>query len=144
MSAAKVLICEISGDWAALVRHDLPEIVIIETRQIDELWMPLSRSPRAVVAIELRSGREPEVLVGLRRLNREFPGALAVVLAQRHLRDWEDICREAGAAAFIGPRSVGDLVEIIRFRHGSEAAWTVDDEQSPLEDRILTNLPWGN
>lgn len=144
MSSAKVLICEVSGDWAALVRRDLSEIVIIETRQIEELWTQLQESPRVVVAIELRSGREPELLTGLRRINREFPQALAVVLAQQHLRNWEDLCREAGAVAFIGPRSVGDLVEIIRFRHRSEAAWTADDEQLPLEDRILANLPWDN
>ena len=144
MSAAKVLICETSGDWAALVRRDLPgSTTTAEMRQFDELWPRLRDAPQAVVAIELCSGRGWELLASLRRLNHEFPQAIGVVLAQRHLQNWEDICREAGAAAFIaGPRGIGRLVEIIRYR--SQAEWTADDEHLPLEDRILANLPWGN
>src|SRR5262245_20044360 len=116
MSAATVVICETSGDWTALVRGDTPDgVAIVEVRQFDELWPRLREAPQAVVAIELCSGRGWELLASLRRLNREFPRALAVVLAERHLQDWEDICREAGAVAFIaGPRSISGLVEIIR------------------------------
>jgi hypothetical protein len=143
MSVVNVLICETSGDWAALVRRDLQgSATVVEMRESDELWPQLRDEPQAVVAIELCSGRGPELLATLRRLNHEFPEALAVVLAQRHLRNWEDICREAGAVAFVaGPRSIGDLVEIIGYR--SQVEWA-DDEHLPLEDRILANLPWGN
>jgi hypothetical protein len=141
MSAAKVLICETSGDWAALVRHDTAGgLAIVEVRQFDELWPRLRDAPQAVVAIELCSGRGWELLASLGRLNHEFPQALTVVLAQRHLRNWEDICREAGAVAFVaGPRNIGGLVEIIGYR-----SWAEDDEQLLLEDRVLANLPWEN
>jgi hypothetical protein len=144
MSAAKVVICETRGDWAALARRDLPGgAAIAELRQVDEIWPQLRDARQAVVAIELCSGRGWELLASLRRLNHEFPRALAVVLAQRHLQNWEDICREAGAVAFIvGPRNIGDLVEIIRYRPQSE--WAAGDEHLPLEDRMLANLPWGN
>jgi hypothetical protein len=146
MSAAKVLIREASGDWAALLRRHLPDgAAIVELRQLDELWPRLREAPRAVVAMELQTDLGSAVLTELMRINHEFPQAVAVVLAQRNLREWEDICREAGAVAFIaGLRNIDDLVEIVRFRNGSEAEWTADDEQSPLEDRILTGLPWGN
>jgi hypothetical protein len=144
MLAAKVLICETRGAWAALVRRDLPgSATIAEMREFVELWPRLRDAPQAVVAIELCSGRGPELLASLRRLNCEFPRALAVVLAQRHLRDWEDICREAGAVAFVaGARNIGDLVEIVGCR--AQAEWAADDEHLLLEDRILANLPWDN
>jgi len=145
MTATTVLICEAGGDWAALLRRDISGgATVIEVGQLDELWTRLRETPRAVVAMELRSKSGWELLGTLRRLNREFPQALAVVLVQRHLRDWEDICREAGAVAFIAsPRSIGDLVEIVRGRVRSGSDWIAGDEV-PLEDRILADLPWGS
>lgn len=146
MTATTVVICEASGDWAALVRRNLPgATTVVEIRTIDELWTPMREAPQAVVAMELRGERGWELLTSLRRLDRDFPEALPVVLAQRHLRSWEDLCREAGAVAFIAsPRSIGDLLQIAGGRGRSESEWTVDDQQLPLEDRILANLPWAN
>jgi hypothetical protein len=145
MMPGTVVICEIKGDWAALVRRDIPHgVSIVEIRQCDELWPCLLDMPRAVLAIELRSQRASDLLESLTRVRREFPQAVPIVLAPRNLCDWEEPCREAGALAFIaGPRNTGDLVEIIQFRQSSQAQWT-QDEESPLEDRIVASLPWAN
>jgi len=135
MTPATVVICETSGDWAALVRRDMSGgVSIVEIRQFDELWPCLLDIPRAVVAIELSRERGSDLLKSLARIRRDFPQAVPVVLAPRNLRDWEELCREAGALALIaGPRNIGELVEIIQFRQPSQAHWT-QDEESPLED----------
>src|SRR6516162_7993273 len=72
MSAAKVLIREASGDWAALLRRHLPDgAAIVELRQLDELWPRLREAPRAVVAMELQTDHGSAVLTELMRINHE-------------------------------------------------------------------------
>jgi len=147
MALIDVVICEESGDWSALLRRHLPAgAALIQTRHLDELWTCLREAPRAVAAIELRVEHGPEVLECLRRLDRQIPDAVPIVLAHRDVRDWEELCREVGATAFIlGLRSIGDVAEIVGGLVRSQTAWSKDtDEQMPLEDRIFANLPWGH
>src|SRR5437868_1888104 len=98
----KIIICETSGDWAALARCSLPAgVVLVEVRSFDELWETLNSVSAAVVALELDPRRGEKLLAALRRLNREFCEVLPVVLAAHGLADWEEIVREADANEFI-------------------------------------------
>ena len=121
-------------------------VSLVETRSLGEMWERLQSAPTAVVALELTADRAEPLLAALARLDREFPQAVPLILAERSLVGWEEIVRQAGAVHFVSsPRRVDEVVEIVRHRAAAAVANQLlsSDESVSLEDQILASLPWG-
>jgi hypothetical protein len=115
---------------------------VIEIRSWEECWERLARCPTALIAAELTDAGAEQMLAALSRLDRGFPQAALVALADRRLAGYRDLIREAGAVHFIiSPRRLNEVCEILRRRTkcfpGAEAI------DSPTE-RIRENLPWSD
>jgi hypothetical protein len=82
-----------------------------------------------------------ETLIGrLSELGREYPGAAAVIVADRRLRPLEWLAREAGAVHFeVSPRRMAAIAALAR-RHLAAAP----KADLPPTQRILANLPWSH
>jgi hypothetical protein len=143
----QLIVCETTGDWAAELWRRLPSgISLMETRSLPEVWQQLDSRP-TMVALELTPQRAEQLLAALVRINREFPSAVAIVLADRSLAGWEEIVRHAGAVHFIASRrNVDELIELVRHRMASPLIehFPPNDNSNSLEDQILASLPWGD
>jgi len=139
MNNAQLMTCEKRGTWAAALRRQTDHRVY-ETRALAACWRELAARPHSFLVLEL-TRENGELLVGrLSGLGREFPGAVAVVVAERRLRKLEWLVREAGAVHFeVSPRRLRVVAEMAR-RHLNAAPAA---EQTPTQ-RILENLPWSN
>jgi DNA-binding NarL/FixJ family response regulator len=141
----QLILCETTGDWAAELSRRLPaHVSVVETRSVEELLDQLKSAPTAIVALELLPQRAEKCLAALVRINREFPQAAAVVLAQRNQFAWEQLVREAGTVHFVSSiRHISELVNLVRHRSVSVENFPPADESASLEDQILASLPWG-
>lgn len=139
---ARLLVCEQSGIWAAALRRETGglEVPLDESRSLKQCVEQLSGAPASLVALELTRERLGEVLEFLTALERDFPLAAVMVLAQRGLEPCEEIVREAGATCFVvSPRRLPAVVASVRthfqryparYNGGVEAIWAT--------------LPWGS
>jgi DNA-binding NarL/FixJ family response regulator len=148
MKQMQLLICETTGDWAALIVRGLPiSVRLMETRSLSEVWPRLAPAAAGVVLLELTTERASQTLAALVRLERDFPHLAAVVLTDRSLAAWEEICREAGAVHFVvSPRNIHQVIELI-CRQAAVVKQNLpaeDDQTMPLEDKILAELPWSD
>jgi hypothetical protein len=141
------IICETTGDWAAILGPLLPpSISLIETRRLDEVWERLQGATAAIVALELTLERADEIQAALRRLGDEFPQTVPMVFSTRSLAAWEEVVREAGAVHFVSStRRIGEVVDLVRRRAASAIGEALHGNEAPsLEDQILGSLPWGD
>jgi hypothetical protein len=139
MNAARLIVCEARGGWAAALRREV-DVRVYETRSLVACWRELAQWPHSLLVLEGTLDNCDELTGRLADLRREFPGAVAVVVTQRHLRDLEWLAREAGAAHFVAsPRALKPLAQMAR-RHLA-AAPALD---LPPAQRILASLPWTN
>ncbi len=143
----KLIVFESTGDWAAeLTRRLPPAVSLVETRTLDDVWSELDGTP-AIVALEFTPPRAETLLAALIRLDREFPQAVSVVLADASHAGWEPICREAGAMQFItSRRNVDQFVLLVRQQRPVSPRELVSTsvEKTSLEEHILAGLPWAN
>ena len=139
MHTARLITCERRGIWAAALRRE-SQCTVFETRALAACWRELTARPHSFLVLELTS-ENGELLIGrLSGLGREFPGAAAVVVAERSLRRLEWLVREAGALHFeVSFRRLRLVAEMAR-RHLALAPVA---EPTPAE-RILGTLPWSN
>jgi hypothetical protein len=143
----KLIVFESTGDWAAeLTRRLPPAVSLVETRTLDDVWSELDGTP-AIVALEFTPPRAETLLAALIRLDREFPQAVSVVLANASHAGWEPICREAGAVQFIASRrNVDQLIKLVRHQLAVSPCELVSApvENTSLEEQILAGLPWAS
>jgi hypothetical protein len=128
MNPLQLLIYETSGQWAAVLRRELPAgVTISEIRSFEELWGQLAAT-EPVVALELTTAKFEATLAAIGRLSLAYPAALTLVVANRGLAEWRELVIEAGAAHFIAsPRQIGEIVNIIK-RHLA----TTGDKAAPV------------
>ncbi len=147
MPRIPLIVMEQTGDWAAALRRELPQpaVRLIETRTLEECWRRLAEWPAALVALELTAERVGPLLARLLRMEREFPAARAIVLAERRLAPYGPLVREAGAIHFVdSTRSLGPVAELVRRRLARLAA-SGDAPAAGADDtlaEILADLPW--
>jgi DNA-binding NtrC family response regulator len=147
MSRVALIVMERTGDWTAALRSRLEpsDVRLCETRMIEECWQRLVQQPTALAALELTAENVRPLLAALLRLHVELPEVRAIVMAERKLAAYENLVREAGAIHFVvSPRSLSDVVELVRRRTAQLAAATAhraDDLADPRPE-ILANLPW--
>jgi hypothetical protein len=127
VSTATLILFERTGRWAAsLRRHDLVErLRLIETRSLVELDEHLASNGNPLVGVELTQVTAGRVLEWLGRAGGVQRASGVIVLADRSLRPYEFLCREAGAAHF-----VCSLLELLTL--------------GPVIDRYLSRIPLGD
>ena len=138
---ARLIVCEREGRWAVALRRDLPrpEVLLHETRSVEECWEALARWPASFVVVELTRANATAVLERMAWLERDFPLAGVAVVADRALGFCEWLIREAGAVHFtVSPRGLGPL-GCLAVRHLDAAP----PLRRPLTERIWASLPWG-
>jgi hypothetical protein len=137
MKSARLIVCEKRGGWAAALRRQWKGR-LYETRSLDACWQMISEWPHSFAVLELTPDNCEELIRRLGDLDREYPGAVAVIVTERQLRPWEWLVREAGAAhVTASPRCLG-AVSRLASRHIAAAP---DLNLSPAQ-RILASLPW--
>jgi hypothetical protein len=137
---ARLIVCERTGEWSAGLRVELAEsgVRLWECRRLAEAWTALAESPGSLVIAEVRRENLAELLQRLIWLDRDFPLARAVVVADRGLARYEWLLREAGAVHFLAsPRKLAPLVRLAA-RHIA----SVPVPEQSLAEQIWATLPW--
>lgn len=140
VEAARLIVCEQSGRWAAALRRELAltEARPYETRSLARCWDELAMAPASIVVVELRAEIVDELLGRMARLHREFPLACVAVVADRSLCEYEPLMREASAVYFTcSPRRLGPLAGLA-CQHLAEAPVP----RQTVAERIWSGLPW--
>lgn len=136
----RLIVCERSGEWAVALRRELGEAGprVYETRSLPECWQSLAGHEASFLLLELSPATVDDLIARLASLEREFPAARAVVVAERSLADYEKLLREAGAVHFVSsPRLLGEVAELAR-RHFAQSPRS----RRPLMEEIRARLPW--
>ena len=113
----RIIVCEKSGDWAAVVRNAAKDgpLDLSETRAYPACLRELDRERGRVALLELRQERLREGLETLAAIARRFPRVTVFVVAARELRPLEWAVRELGAADFVtSQRDPAPLVAALR------------------------------
>jgi hypothetical protein len=143
MLAARLLVCEQSGDWAVALRRELQragaEARVFETRTLAELLDELAASPHSFAVVELRLPIAKRLLEWLLAVEREYPGVAVAVVGDRLLAEYRGVFREAGAVEFVvSPRRLAPLV-----RMAQRQLALAPREVLNWQEEIWSRLPWG-
>ncbi len=135
----RLIVCEVTGDWALVLRRCLGEAVpVVSARSLAECRPIVDRRPASFLVLEATKANLGRLLDFLVRLGREYPLARAAVVAERRLASLEWPLREAGAVWFeVSPRDVRVLAAMVR-RHLDAAPLA----PRPLAEQIRQSLPW--
>lgn len=152
MTLASLILLERTGAWAVALRRVLgaTPVQVIETRSLAECWQQLAMAPTATLVWELTTDNLGALVGGLLRLNRDFPGAAAVVVADRRLSVAGGLVREAGAVHFVSsPRALEPVADIVRRRVAAQAKSPLAAAPSiagwgNLLNEITAGLPWSD
>lgn len=139
MTAARLIVCERSGRWAAAFRRmaadDLP---LRETRSFEQVERELEKLPASVAAIEINGVSAARIASQLAAWTTRYSAARFLLLAEADVADSEPELREAGACHVVySSRELAATVELVR-RHLARAP----RPELSLEESILAALPW--
>ncbi len=140
-SAARLIVCERSGQWSAALRGELAEagVRLWECRRLQEAWDALAQTPAAFVIAEAAEENLEDLLRRMTWFSRDFPNARIALVAQRSMARCEWLVREAGAVHFLtSPRQLTPLAGLV-IRHLAN----VPQPSQSLLERIWASLPWG-
>lgn len=138
--AAKCVVCERTGRWAAALRGELRDsgIRIYETRSLDDCETLISDSPASLAIVELTAGDAVQTAETVSKWNAAHPRMRIVVVADRDQVEHEWLMREAGAIHFlVSPRRVNLVAQLVH-RHFAQ----VPAPQLSALERIWASLPW--
>ena len=144
ISPPALILLERSGRWAASLRRQgmVDRLALVEARSLAELDELASSCPQALIGLELTSTSAERVLAWLGRkphAAREKSSGFA----ERCLRPYELLCREAGAVHFIASELELFSLPAIFDRYLSQPVFAkLDEAKQPLADRIRSRLPW--
>jgi hypothetical protein len=137
---ARWIVCEREGTWAVRLRRTpgASALRIHETRSLADAWQMLAQAPASFLTLEATPRTAGPLAGRLLRLGRDFPLALATVVAPHELAAYEELMREAGAIMFTAsPRHLAPLVDAAR-RHLAAAPAS----PSTWAEAIWAQLPW--
>ena len=154
MPPPTLILLERTGCWAAALRRELGDapVRLIETRSFGECWQQLAAAPAALVAWELTAANVQTLVSNLLRLDRDFPAASAIVLAERRLAAADRLLREAGGIHFVtSPRALEPVAQIMRRRTAAPAAAQLASARTSTSvgwvsvlDETSAGLPWAD
>lgn len=140
MTCARLILWERTTCWAGALRRaasDQP-IRLVETRTWAECLDYLCEASSSVVALELAPQGAEKVLAALEELDRRFPLAVPLVLADRSMKAHGPLMREAGALHFTSsPRRLDFVGQLVR-RHLDR----MPDQTDNLRDAVWARMPW--
>jgi hypothetical protein len=137
MQKARLLVYERKGVWAAAMRRDVKQRVY-EMRSMAACWRELADWPCSFLLLELTVENNELLISRLADLDREYPGAAAVVIAERRLAHYEWLVREAGAVHFVvSTRCLRPLAGMVE-RHWA----SVPRDELPFAEQVMAGLPW--
>ena len=98
MPRVTLIVLERTGEWAVAIRRHLDELAmrLLETRSFDEFWLRMAEHPTALAAWEMTELNVRLVTAALVRLQREFPRASAVILAEAPIGCLRAACSRGG------------------------------------------------
>jgi len=160
-AAARLILCERTGRWAAALRRELereegtgtscaeqPAAVsgktrvspspprIEETRSLAHAFRALAEAPASFLIVELSRANADSLLDRMAELGRWFPLARLAVLSDRRLSGYGWLMREAGAVWHTcSPRRLAPLAAL----HLA----TAPSPRRGLREQIWAGLPWG-
>lgn len=140
-----LILCERSGRWAdSLRRHRLcDELRLIETRSLAETEGRLVETSSALVGLELSAATIGAVAEWISRRPANLGAKAVFVFAQRGLRAYELLCREAGAVHFVDSELELFALAAMFDRYLSDPAFAkLNADELPLAERIRASLPW--
>ena len=140
MKAARLIVSEKTGRWAVALRRELAgsSVRIQQTRSLPECIEELTARRGSLLALEATWTNLAKVLDVLGQMQRRFPLARAVVLADRSLDNTKWLLREAGALhVTCSPRLLAPVARLAQ-RHLTAAP----QEQLPVTERMMASLPW--
>lgn len=140
MHSARVIVCEITGEWARGLRRFLGDRgqQLQETRSLDECWEALQHSPISILVLELTAQNGELLLRRLNDLGERFPQARALVVGNRDGESREWLLREAGAVHAVWSRRRLTDAAILIERHLELAP----RPQRPWREAVWQRLPW--
>jgi hypothetical protein len=145
IASAALIVCERSGRWTdSLRRHGLCQrLRLIETRSLAEMEDRLREIPHALVGLELLAATAKSLTDWISRRPAELGAKAVVVFAQRGLRGYELLCREAGAVYFVDSELALFALSALFDRYLSDPAFAkLNADDLPLAERIEGSLPW--
>lgn len=145
MQTAELIVCERTGRWAVALRQARSKLdaqsssrSVRECRTFADCERMLRDWPASLVAVEATAPHLGRVLLWIAGLERAFPLARAVVLAERGLEDYEGAFREAGALHVVySPRQL-DPVDTLAERQIAGAP----ERELSLTEQVEARLPW--
>ena len=140
MAAAKLIVCEKSGTWAAALRRELAadEIRVYETRSLAECCDELRAAPASFVLCEATAANVANVCEFLAWLARRRPDTRAVVAASADAAEFADLFYEAGAIHVVtNARALRVAANLVR-RHLQR----FPAQQDSLRTQLWSRLPW--
>ena len=140
----KLITCEATGDWAALIRPRLPrKVAIVETRAVDEILDRVAEAPLSAVVVEWSANHAERLLIEIARIDRKQPMAKVIVLSHRDRSCDLAACREAGAVHVVtSRRRINEVIDIIQhLLHSRDWPDDTDTEQD-LEAETIARLAW--
>jgi len=139
MSKPGVITCERRGLWAAGMRRHLPEdIRLRETRHLPDCLIELQTTPQSLVAVELTPANVERVLAFVVEVERRFPLARVIVVAERGMESHEWLLREAGAMHFTTSPREPETLARLAVRHAAQTPLP----RTTLMKQIWDLLPW--
>lgn len=136
----RLIVCERKGRWATALRilGGITAGCTVETRSLFDCAEELLAHPHSFLLLEMSVRNAAAVVEWLAQLDRLDPRARAAVAADRSLRVWEGVVREAGAVWFItSPREVAPLARMAK-RHLD----AVPRPPRSFVDDVWDSLPW--
>jgi hypothetical protein len=141
MRSCQLIICERESHFAPALRRELASSasLVVETRSLPGCEAALVESPESLVVIEATTAILARVVDFLSRLQKEYPGAAAVVVLNSDTFAAEPLLDEVGAIGVF--RSVLEAPAIARLTERKLATASGSSELS-LHEFVAERLPW--
>jgi hypothetical protein len=115
---------------------------LVETRSFVEFAEAVDSWPRALAGLELTNGWADRTIAWLSR-RPPVASVKSIVFAERRLRPYEALCREAGAVHFIASELELFSLPALVDRYLSTPAFAkLDESDQSLAAKVLDLLPW--
>jgi hypothetical protein len=140
MAPPKLIVCERTGRWAAALRRLLADgpIDLMETRSLPECGEELAAAPASFLALEASPRSAQDVVYFLAGVDRWYPQARCLVLADGLDETWRGVFGEAGAVGMAATRrALRRWIGPIRWHFAP-----LPRGPRTLREKILNRLPW--
>jgi hypothetical protein len=140
MSNCRLIVCERTSHWAAVLRASLGgrEPQVVETRSLALCEPALAEAPASIVAIEVTPDNLEAFIGFLGNVNKRFPKSVVAMLLAPELESAACLLREAGALETIA--SVLEAPRLARLARRHHAR--VPKSAMTVHEFVADQMPW--